>query len=353
MAWDVETRTLEPPEFPAWETFVAGAPGGSVYSLPAYVEALCTAIGGRYRVLAVKRNDEIVGGVALYERDAGGGTFVSPRLLLYYNGVVVRRYDTQYPSENTSRHVKILTSLEAKLATLGFGSMSLRSRDLLDVRPFLAAGWKADPSYSYVVPLELEAAWGRIEQNLRRLIDRARNDGLAFSDDDDFDAFFHLHAMTLDRHGTGVYLPRAVFKTFFHTLHRQSLARLFHIRTSEGRAVASQLVLLGGHRVCHTASAGAEPEFNKRGATALLRWNAFERLASLGYQGNDLTDAALNPVTHFKSQLGGTLELSFTLQSPLTRRFRWATGASDALSRSRRIARAMARRVLRRDGNKA
>jgi len=82
MAWDVETRTLEPPEFPAWEAFVAGAPGGSVYNLPAYVEALCTAIGGRFRILAVKRNDEIVGGVALYERDAGGGTFVSPRLLL-------------------------------------------------------------------------------------------------------------------------------------------------------------------------------------------------------------------------------------------------------------------------------
>lgn len=80
--------------------------------------------------------------------------------------------------------------------------------------------------------------------------------------------------------------------------------------------MASQLVLLGSHPVCHTVSAGTDSEFMKSGVSAFLRWKSFERLAELGYKANDLTDAALNPVTHFKSQFGGDLHLNLVLTKP-------------------------------------
>ena len=118
-----------------------------------------TAAGGRFRILGVMRGDEIVGGVALYERPSRGGAYVSPRLLLYYNGVVVRRYETQYPSEATARQVKIRGALETALSGIGLGSINLRSRGLHDVRPFVAKGWTVAASYSYVVPLDLTAAY--------------------------------------------------------------------------------------------------------------------------------------------------------------------------------------------------
>jgi len=349
MAWDVEVRTLEESAWPAWEKFVAAAPGGSIYSLPAYLDALCTAGGGRFRVVAAMRGEEIVGGVALYERPSRGGAFVSPRLLLYYNGVVVRRYETSYPSEATARHIKILTALEESLAGMPFGSINLRSRALHDVRPFVSRGWTVQPSYSYVVSLDVYAAWGRVEQNLRRLIDRARNAAMVMSDsEDDFDSFFRLHSTTLDRHGAGVYLPRDPFRRFYETLRQQDLARLFQVRTKEGTPAAAQLTLLGPHPVTHTACAGADPEFNKLGGSAFLRWSSFESLAARGYQGNDLTDATLNPVTHFKSQLGGSLELSLVLQSPPSRQFRWNQLAETSVNRARSSAGNLVRRVLRR-----
>src|SRR5579862_1411959 len=148
MAWEVTVRALGEDDFPAWCTLVAAAPGGSVYSLPGYLDALCTAAGGRFRVLAATRGDELVGGVALYERDSRMGAFVAPRLLLYYNGIVVRRYETQYPSESTARHVKIVTAIESAITSQSLGSVNLRSRGLYDVRPFLGRGWTAEPSYS-------------------------------------------------------------------------------------------------------------------------------------------------------------------------------------------------------------
>lgn len=260
---------------------------------------------------------------------------------------MVRRYETQYPSESTGRVLRVLGVLEEGLRGAGYASVNLRSRGLLDARPFLTQGWTTVPSYSYVVDLsDLAAAWGRVEQNLRRLIERAESQGLSFSEDQDFGAFFSLHASTLERHGTGTYLPRASFERFVQTLGERNLGRLYLVRAPDGRAVAAQLCLLGPHPVSHTASAGADPEFNKAGASAFLRWRAFQALAARGFRGNDLTDASLNPVTHFKSQFGGNLEVTLVLQSRISASFRAGTLIGDAAAEARERLGAAARRLM-------
>jgi hypothetical protein len=319
-----------------------------VYSTPAHLEVLCTAAGGRYRILVARRGDELVGGVALYERDSVLGRYVAPRLLLYYNGIVLRRSETTYPSVETGRRLKTLAVLAEGIAAARYGHVELRnSAALTDVRPFLARSWTARPSYSYVVPIaDLTAAWARVEHNLRRLITRCAQHDLTFTDDDDFDSFFALHAETMERHEASVYLPQPAFAAFVTGLLKQRLGRLFHVRTPDGRVVASQLVLLGAHPVCHTVSAATAPKFNQIGVSAFLRWKAFEALSALGYHANDLTDAALNPATHFKSQLGGALQVSFILESRSSRRYRWGSTASRAYWHSRALAGAAAHLLL-------
>jgi len=353
VAAEIHADILPETEFADWNRLVAASPDGSIYSTPEYLDTLCAAAGGRFRILGVRRGEELAGGVALYERDSAFGTFVEPRLLLYYNGLVLRRYDTKYPSERTARQIKVLTALEEALDRARHGSVMLKSRGpVTDVRPFLAKGWDARPSYSYVVPLtDLPAQWGRVEQNLRRLIERCTSQGMTLGEDDDFDAFFRLHAATMDRREVKAYLPKPAFARYFESLRRQGLCRLYHASLADGRLAACQLVLLGAHPVTHTVSAAGEPEFHKIGAAAFLRWKVFEALASLGYAANDLTDAGLNPVTHFKSQLGGDLELSLVLQSPRTRRYRWGTGAAALYWRARGMAGAGLRRMLGRSGS--
>jgi hypothetical protein len=345
---------LEPAAWAEWDGFVAGSPDGSIYSTTAYLDLLCGVAGGRFRVLAVRRGDELAGGVALYERQSRFGRFVAPRLLLYYNGVVLKRYDSKYPSQQTARDVETLGLLAQELDGAGYGRVELRSRHTLtDVRPLLARGWAAQPSYSYVVPLgDGPALWARIEQNLRRLITRCETrDGLRLSDDDDFEAFYRLHEIALGRRDVAPYLPREAFAGYVARLRAVGLARLFQARLPDGRVAATQLVLLGAHPVTHTVSAAGDPEFNKLGAQAFLRWKVFETLTAMGYRGNDLTDATLNPVTHFKAQLGGDLALSHVVVSPGTRWYRWGTGAQRFIGRARAAAGRVARRALGRGGD--
>jgi len=327
MSSSLTTRVLKESEYAAWNTLLKESPQGSVYSMPAYLEALCEAGGGSYRILAACRHDELAGGVALYERPTARGLRVTPRHLLYYNGLVLRETPTKYPSQRTSRLIETTTALAAALDASGYDGITLKNRPAFtDARAFMAQGWSAQPGYSYVVPIaDLAAAWGRVEQNLRRLVNRCANDGVQLAEDDDFDSFFRMHEATTVRKGLPLYLPRAAFRRFFERLAAAGLVKLYHARRPDGQSIAAQLVLLGAYPVSHSVSAATDPAFMSSGATPFLRWKVFEALSALGYAANDLTDAALNPVAHFKSQLGGGLALCLVLDkqppaAPLHRR---------------------------------
>jgi hypothetical protein len=68
----------------------------------------------------------------------------------------------------------------------------------------------------------------------------------------------------------------------------------------------------------------------------------------MGFTGADLTDAALNPVTHFKSQLGGDLHLFLQLDAPRTWLYHLGKGAGAAFRRTRAAVSSQAGRLLRR-----
>ena len=339
------TRILAESDFGSWNALVARSAEGSVYNTPEYLDALCAAADGTFRILVAEKGSELLGGIALYEQREGSRTFVATRLLLYYNGFVLRPYETRYPSQRTSRRVEILGALADGLAGFGYQRIRLRCRSpLTDVRALLARGWRASPQYTYVVPLtDLDALRQRMDQNLRRLVDRCAAQGLSVTEDDDFDSYYRMHTQIHERKGARLYLPRPAYERFFRTLRDRGIARLFHARLPDGASISTQLVLLGAHPVTHTVSAAAEEAQLRLGATAFLRWNVFRRLSELGAAANDLTDAALNPVTHFKAQLGGDLEMCLALEAPGSPPGRGRYASLVGLMR--RASRALARRV--------
>ena len=334
--------------FAEWTELLRESLDGSIYQTPEYLDALCAAAGGRFRIVGVRKGSALRGGVALYERRTATGHIVAPRLLLYYNGPVLARYESRYPSRNSSRAVSTLSALLRWIGRAGYDRVTWKTRSsLTDVRPFLNQSWSALPSYTYVVPLgDTAETWDRIEQNLRRLVKRAEGSGVTVTEDDDFDAFHDLHVATMDRKDRETYLPPEAFRRYFGLLRDRGLASLFQARLHDGRVVASSLVLTGGFPIAHTVCAAADEEHLSLGVNAFLRWKTFEALTMKGYSGNDLTDAALNSVTRFKSQLGGNLELLMELDAPMTRAYRARAFAQRARTRARGLAGKVLRTAL-------
>lgn len=315
----LQVRELTQGDFPAWQALVNASPQGSVYSLPEYLDVLCDATGGRFRVLGIERNGELSGGVALYEEANRFGALATNRLLLFYNGIVLARHDSSYPSERTAREIELLSALAPVLTALPHLRVLLHNRATLsDWRVFRRAGWNVRPSHSYVVAIDdLDIQFQRVERNLRRLINRCEREGFQYEESDDFDVFYALHTATHEQKGAPIYLPHKAFARYYERLKALGLARLCHVRLPDGGpVVASQLVLHSQHAVTHTVAAAADRAHMTTGANAFLRWQAFRSLGAAGYTANDLTDASLNPVSHFKSQFGGELTTTWVVQRP-------------------------------------
>jgi hypothetical protein len=325
---DVHVRELGEGDFDAWRAVLARSPQGGVYGLPEYLAALCEATGARYRIIGVFLNDQLVCGAPLYERRERAGTVVTNRTLLYYNSIVLDLPPRKFHSDLTAQMQSVLAALERSLAGRGYAHVSLHNHaSLTDLRPFLARGWDPSLSYTYVVSLaDMAEQWERVDQNLKRLIRRCERDGVTYREDADFDALFRLHWQTHQRKGAPLYLPEAAFRRFFERVHACGLARLGHA-VFDDKVVASQLMLVGPHPVSHTVCAGADEDYLRLGASAFLRWHAFLALHRDGYAANDLTDAALNPVTRFKSQLGGDLTPTFSIARSDSLLFRLEGGA--------------------------
>lgn len=340
---DVQVRELGEGDFDAWRSVLARSPQGSVYGLPEYLAALCEATGARYRIIGVFLNNRLVGGAPLYERRARGGTVVTNRTLLYYNGVVLDLPPKKFQSDRTAQMLSVLAVLEHSLADLGYAHLTLHHHSsLTDLRPFLARGWHSSLSYTYVVSLtDMAEQWARVDKNLKRLIRRCEREGVTYREDKDFDALFRLHWQTHQRKGAPLYLPEAAFRRFFERLQACGLVRLGHA-VFQGEVIASQLMLTGPYPVSHTVCAGADENHLKLGANAFLRWQGFLSLHRDGFLANDLTDASLNPVTRFKSQLGGELTPTWSIARTDSLRFRLngaarqiKTGLQKRLYRSR------------------
>ena len=345
MSSEVTTRFLTPDEYPIWTGLVAASPGGSVYALPDYLDALCAATAARFRVLVAERDGRITGGLALYECSGATGTYFAPRLLLYYNGIVLVSHPAQLPSQRTEWDLHTLAALKGSLERLPHARIRFKSRaTLTDLRVFQAKGWSIGPTWSYEVDItDPKLAWDRIDKNQRRLIRRCTEQGLIATAEWDFESLYQLHLATHERKGAPVYLPRDAFRRFIDTLRERNLCRLYQARLPDGRVIAAQLVLTGPHPVTHTVCVGGDSEAMRVGASPFLRWKVFEDLHAAGYRANDLTDAELNPVTRFKSQLGGELKLCLQV----ARRDRFAFRAAESIANFTEEAKGMVSRALR------
>lgn len=324
-------------DYDAWDDFVARQyRTGSIYSTAKYLDILCRAAGGSFSIAAIHDDSSFVGGIGIYRSRVHRHDVISNRLLLYYNGIVIK--DDLLPFEiSSSRRAFVINSLCDLLTKQDVAQVTLHCRDgNQDFRPFLHRGWSASPLYTLVVPIfDLEQLWKSFDHNARRLVRRAEDSGCTVDADNDVDALFRAHQEIHLRKRAPLYLPRAAFQRYVDAIVGSGLGVIFCARLAEGSVAAAQLVLLGDHPTSHTVCAGSFEDKLTSGAAYLLRWRAFENLGKRGYTSNDLTDATIGGVTKFKEQLGGRLTMNMLLKTPRPLGYRLSERGSALIRRVR------------------
>ena len=202
-ASSLEVNLLGEERYDAWDDFVAGQVcTGSIYSTARYLDILCRTAGGTFSVAAIEDGGAFIAGMGLYRQRIHGHEVLSRRMLLHYNGIVLRD-DLLALEVPPSRS---LTALDAFCGFLGrqkTAAVILNCRDgRQDFRPFLDRGWQVKPSYTIVVPTaDTSELWRRFDSNVRRLVRRAEAAGCTVEPDNDFNAFYRAHEEVHRRKG--------------------------------------------------------------------------------------------------------------------------------------------------------
>lgn len=335
MATTSRVEYLSENQFERWDRFVDASNQGSIYNKSFFLQALCEAAGTQFRILTIWKGEEILGGIGLHFAKSQYGDLVHSRGLLYYNGLVLRNFDTKYPSSLTYRQIEIVQPLLQELDDKKYASIELTNRHTLtDARPFIWDGWHVGLRYTYEVPIhDLNKLWDGAEQNIRRLIKRCDQAGMQLVTNDDFKTFYGFHLATCQRKRLSPYLPFERFKTLYTALKMRGCAQIFFAVLPDGKPIAAQIVLSTSHPVTHTWAAGSDAEHLDTGAAAFLRWKVFEDLNKRGFQSNDLTDAMEPHVAKFKSQFGGNLVPCFMVSKINSRALRIQKSMSERLAR--------------------
>ncbi len=337
MSNSIEATILAEQEYDAWDAFVAEQERtGSIYSTAKYLDILCHAAGGAFSIAAIRDGDSFLAGIGVYRSRVHGHDVITNRLLLYYNGVVMR--DDLLPLEgSSSRRVSVIDSLCDLLSKQGVAQITLHCRDgNQDFRPFLNRGWSATPLYTAVVPtFNTTQLWTNFDHNARRLVRRAEDAGCTVDGDNDFDTLFRAHEEIHLRKRAPLYLSRGAFQRYADAIIAAGLGVIFSARLADGTPAAAQLVLLGDHSSSHTVCAGSFEDTLSSGAAYFLRWRTFVNVGERGYTSNDLTDASIGGVTRFKEQLGGRLTMNMLLKSPQPLRYRMIDRGSSIVRRVR------------------
>jgi hypothetical protein len=315
----VRARLVTKEGYEDWRRVLSEAPEGSPYQLPEYLAALARGAGGQFKLVGVyDKGSKLIGGIGLFEPPTRGAPIATSRYMLYYNEPFVRKSESLVTARQESLRKKVLGCLLEFFETSGYRRVRFKSRCAnSDFRPVINAGWSVKPVYSYVSDIrDSERQWQSMDRNARRQIQQAKRKKLIFTDTGRFSDFFDMHVRTHRRKGSPIYLPQQSFEEFVASIVGHDIARIFLISSSDGRPLASQLVLFGSGPVAHTLCAGSGDNIDGTGCNAYLRWRVTEWLASKGYRALDLTDAQNESVARFKSQLGADLQLGLEFTSP-------------------------------------
>jgi lipid II:glycine glycyltransferase (peptidoglycan interpeptide bridge formation enzyme) len=286
---------------PAWDAFVAAAPGGSFPQLTAWAEANTTKGWRSIRVV----------------EDAPGGP-VGAQLLLHRMrpGLWSRAYAPRGP---------IAKCLDAAALAAFTGALRERARSerlshvLVDPeveRGGPAEDWLRTNGWRPAGEIQINrtrvidlrrpeaALWSDLRSSARWSVNKARRSGSTVEEAgaDGLDDFERLYLATARRVG---FAPGAAFRAVYHAFARRGAGRLLVCRGPAGEAAATLMLLDCGDRVIELYGASSSQGAAAR-ANYLIKWEAIRASRERGMASYDMWGTDQEGLATFKASFGGT-----------------------------------------------
>ena len=307
-------RTLTMDEWPAWDAFVSQSPQGTLFHTTKWLRMT----GTPFRIYGCYRQESLIGGLAVEivkPRVAGHSHFateadVGRSVNCPYLGIVLPAPSKKYLTTLT-QHRNILKSLVDHVRDEFVAIDSRMGPDVVDMLPFLWAGYSITLRYTYRIDLsDLAVAWSNMTDKRRNDIRRAERDGFIIDNEGSMQDILSLVRGTFKRRGHAVRFSELAERRD-QMLRSDNQCRCFVARDRSGKVVAG-IYMVWDEKCAYYLMGGYGTAAVHRGAGALAIWEAIRYAGStLSLQRFDILASGLPAIERFMRDFGGSLTPAF------------------------------------------
>ena len=288
----------------AWDDFVSGAVGGTIFSTSSWLSCAEAATGQRSRIFGCYKKGQLLAGVTGVEARRGGLKSLFTPDLSPHGGFLFRPVDSANPARAESEQGGSTRDLMSFL-TAEYGDVRLtHAPALTDVREFSWAAWEIAPRYTYSIAVTTtEQLWERLERRTRAVIRKAE-DGFRFSSTRDSGLLRRQYELLYEKRDGEPPISASVVQRFVEEAESRGLTESYLVEDHATGTPASIVVFVRGFDTIYAWVSGADPAFREAGATPLLYWKLLEQTT---FPRFDFVGANIREIALFKRGFGGDL----------------------------------------------
>jgi hypothetical protein len=298
----IHIRRIEEPEWPLWDEFVRMAKGGTLQHQSLWLMLSAKVSQCIPVVWGVFKGEALIGGCALLEDLSEAAAKCGP--CCQYNGLVFS--DTR--SEKAYRHERMVHKGEEALAEelpKHYQTVVMHNHpSIIDVRPFIWAGWNVEVCYDYFwVMKDPETLKRSMHHDIRRQLKIAEGNGLHVRTCHDWNKVLQLWRLSFNHKGLRLLLDPKKIGHWYEVLAKMGMALTYLAET--GRSAVAGLTIVKDKKTLYLWFNGLNPDYRRSGANTLLMWQAMmDHLDT--HERFDLCGGDVPGVAAYKSSLGAS-----------------------------------------------
>lgn len=268
-----DVRTLDESEYGIWDRFSNESEQGTFYTSTTWIRAIAGHYG-KVRIVGVFSETETLGGCIFVERRILKHFLEGSHMpLTPYSGILLKKPSSSKLSKMESMRREIVTSLICYLDRIYSVVYIVNSPSFTDIRDFSWSGWDCRVKYTYRICTDnLKEIWAGFDNNLRRQIQKAKDDNIRIIEGDDFSHFYDLLESTYVRQDMEVPVTRDFLDDLNKDVIQAGKGVLFLSIEKNQQLSAGALITWDNKRAYYVLGA-SDPKFLGSGAPSLLQWH--------------------------------------------------------------------------------
>ncbi len=299
-------RELSPEEYALWDRFVYSTEAGTLFHTSRWAQVMERLTGRAFKILALFQDETLAGGMLFWPKKQFGLRVITMMPATTYQGILAGEPKSGRISTKISSHQNIVEKITQFLTEqYDFIQIPL-APGITDVRPYVWAGFEAEPVYTYSFPIrpmdELEFQFNRtLRQNLRT----ARKKGLYTEPSAEIHPLLDFVAHSYAEHGKRPPLSAAQMEPFFRDIMESGLGRIYYLKKEED--ILAGFLALHDSKAVYALFMGIAPDQRGQNYNKYIYASVMEREEFSGLRW-DFLGANEPDLETLKRSFGGELQ---------------------------------------------